>query len=301
MPSLAQLPKRLERCLPNPTLAQEIRDMRREVEPEPQKVNLHVTRVEFDPKSGIPLEIQREISADVRRENMEEDADSDYLKEVANEIAEVAVRIAAQNRGYFRVLPHAKLTLLKREGSDIQVAAAVSAELGPQYWVGEIEFVPADPNRPLSQSQKVLRDLISLKPGDLLNVDALREGLRILTHLYTKEGFIDMTAEPEFNTEDAEPRHVVNLIFRIDEQMQYRMGEIEIWGLDAPAKQQLLKSLPLPGEIFDGYKVQQSFEINKKILPADASPYEDVNIQRDPKAGTVSMLFDFRPCPGEAN
>jgi len=53
IPSFAQLPKRLERCLPNPTLAQEIRDMQKEVEP--KKVTLHVARVEFDPKSGISL------------------------------------------------------------------------------------------------------------------------------------------------------------------------------------------------------------------------------------------------------
>jgi len=57
VPSLAQLPKRLERCLPNPTLTQEIRDMRREVEP--KKITFHVARVVFDPKSGIPLELQR--------------------------------------------------------------------------------------------------------------------------------------------------------------------------------------------------------------------------------------------------
>jgi hypothetical protein len=97
-PGLAQLPKRLERCLPNPTLAQEIRDM----QPEPQKVTLHVARVEFDQKSGIPMQLQREITADVRRGTFQEDEDSDYLKKAANEIAEVGVRGPLQNRGYFR-------------------------------------------------------------------------------------------------------------------------------------------------------------------------------------------------------
>src|SRR5438128_6777112 len=151
-PSIAQLPKRLERCLPNPTLAQEIRDMQREVEPEPQKVTLHVVRVEFDPKSGISLELQREIDAELRLKTLEKNADTDYLKEAAIEIAEVPVRGPLQNKGYFRVLTDAKLTVLKAEGSDIQVAAAVSAELGPQYWVGRIQFVAADPNQSLSQS-----------------------------------------------------------------------------------------------------------------------------------------------------
>src|SRR5256885_17170155 len=132
---IAQLPKRLERCLPNPTLAQEIRDMQKEVEP--QKVNLRVARVEFDPKSGIPPELQREISTRMLGATFEEDADTDYLKEAANEIAEVVVRGSLQNKGYFKVLAHTELTLLRQEGLDITVAAVVSAELGPQYRVGK--------------------------------------------------------------------------------------------------------------------------------------------------------------------
>src|SRR5882757_6186384 len=102
VPSFAQLPKRLERCLPNPTLAQEIRDMQKEVEP--KKVTLNVARVEFDPKSGIPLELQREISTRMLGATFEEDADTDYVKEAANEIAEVVVRESLQNKGYFKVL-----------------------------------------------------------------------------------------------------------------------------------------------------------------------------------------------------
>jgi hypothetical protein len=299
-PSIAQLPKRLERCLPNPTLAEEIRDMRREVEPAPQKVTLHVVRVEFDPKSGIPPELQREIDAELRREIFEEDADTDYLKEAANEIAEVSVRGPLQNQGYFRVLPDAKLIVLKAEGRDIQVAVAVNAELGLQYRVGQIQFVPADPNRPLLQPEKVLRDLISLKPGDLLNVDVLREGLRKLTRRYSRDGYIDMTAEPEFNVEDGMHTDIVNLLFRIDQQKQYRMGQIEIWGLDEPAKVQLLKAMPLPGEILDWQRVEESLKNNKSVLPGDMSIEEDMSIQRDAKAGKVSLLFDFRPCPGQA-
>src|SRR5256885_8404469 len=142
---IAQLPKRLERCLPNPTLAQEIRDMQKEVEPE--KVTLHVTHVEFDSKSGIPLELQREISTRMLGATFEEDADTDYLKEAASEIAEVVVREALQNKGYFRVLANAKLNVLRAEGPDVQVAAPVSTELGSQYWLGEIQFVTADPDQ----------------------------------------------------------------------------------------------------------------------------------------------------------
>lgn len=52
-----QLPKRLEKCLPYPTLAQEIRDM----QPAPTRVRVHVIRVDFDPRDGIPADAQEQI------------------------------------------------------------------------------------------------------------------------------------------------------------------------------------------------------------------------------------------------
>src|SRR5579859_2051871 len=287
LPSVAQLPKRLERCLPNPTLAQEIRDMQQEVEPKPQEITLHVARVDFDPKSSIPLELQREISATLMRETIEEYAHADYLKEIGDEMAEVRVRGMLQNKGYFRALPDVKLTVLKTDGSSSQVAVAVSADLGPQYWVGQIQFVATDSDRLFLQPETVLRDLISIKPGDLLNVDVLREGLRKLTRSYEREGYIDMTAEPEFNFEDTKHAHIVNLLFRIDQQKQYRTGQIEIWGLNQAAREQFLKSLPRPGEILNRDKLEESIKQNEKFLPADASFDDDIAIRRDTRAGTA--------------
>jgi hypothetical protein len=132
VPSSAQLPKRLERCLPHPTLAQEIRDMRQEVRdrmfPEPV-VHVHVLQVKFDPDSKIPPDIQNEISKNEIGRTHEEDADSDYLDDAAKEIAEVAARGALQGHGYFQPLADANLTVLRAKGPDIDVVARVSAEL----------------------------------------------------------------------------------------------------------------------------------------------------------------------------
>jgi outer membrane protein assembly factor BamA len=109
-----------------------------------------------------------------------------------------------------------------------------------------------------------------------------------------------MTAEPEFNFEDAKHLHDVNILVRIDEQKQYRTGEIEIWGLTEPAKEQLLNSLPHPGELFDAARVQSAFEKNRTILPGDASFNDDIELHRNTREGTVSLVFDLRLCPGQA-
>ncbi len=96
--AFGQLPKRLEKCLPYPTFAQEIREM----QPAPAQVRVHVTRVEFDPNDDIPADAQDEISAELRSRVFKPDADSAYQKDLANEIAEIPVRGALRNRGYFQ-------------------------------------------------------------------------------------------------------------------------------------------------------------------------------------------------------
>jgi len=288
----SQLPKRLERCLPNPTLAQEIRDMK---PPEPQ-VYVHVVQVEFAPDIKIPRAIQDEIVKSEAGKMHEEDADSDYLKDVAAEVAEVSVRGSLQSAGYFRVLADAKATVLKTKGQDIDVVVTVSAEPGNQYRTGEIEFKDADPDRALAYSPETLRTLIPLRPGDLLDVDAIRKGLRDLTNLYGTEGYIDMTAEPEFKIDEA--TKIIDMTIRVDEQKQYRIREIEFWGARPQLERQLKESFQKSGEVFDKSRMEQFIKENLTLLPPDAAADQLLSIRRDAFTGMVDIVFDLQTCPG---
>src|SRR6267142_13054 len=112
--AFGQLPKRVEKCLPYPTLAQEIRDMQTS-DPVPPRVRVHVIRVEFDSNDGIPADAREELSTELRSHVFERDGDTADLSDLANEIAEVDVRGALQNRGYFAATATAKLTELQSE------------------------------------------------------------------------------------------------------------------------------------------------------------------------------------------
>ena len=136
--AFAQLPKRVEKCLPYPTLTQEIRDMQTS-DPVPPRVRVHVIRVEFDSNDGIPADAREEISRELRSHVFERDGDTADLSDLANEIAEVGVRGALQNRGYFTVTATAKLTELQSEGAEISVAATISATPGTQYHIRTFE------------------------------------------------------------------------------------------------------------------------------------------------------------------
>jgi outer membrane translocation and assembly module TamA len=292
--ALGQLPKKLEKCLPYPTLAQEIHEM----QSEPGRLRVHVIRLDFDSNDGVPADAQEEISTELRRNVIEPDADSAYLKDLANEIAEVGVRGALRNRGYFKATATANLTALQTQGADISVVVAIRATLGPQYRMGNLRVESADSGEPLAISPEVLRGLIPLQKGELFNVEMVRTGLQNLSLAYGRAGYVDMTPEPE--TEIDNDRTTIDLTLRIDQQAQYRVGSIELLGVSAVTRQRLMESLPKPGEVFDSTKLNEFFKVNRAILPPDVSR-DDVTVERDIKMRTVRVLFDLRVCPQHSN
>jgi len=288
--AFGQLPKRLEKCLPYPTLAQEIR----EIQPAPTRVRVHIIRVDFDSNGGIPADAQEEISAKLRRRVFEPEADSAYLKDLANEIAEVPVRGALRNRGFFKVNATAKLTVLWSEGEDVSAAVAISAMPGPQYWTGDIRIESADTGYTLIISPEVLRGLIPLQRGELFSVEKVRAGLQNLGLAYGREGYVDMTPEPD--TEVDGERRTVDLVVKIDQQVQYRVGSVEFLGVDGAIREKFVQSLPKSGEVFDRTRLEEFLKVNRTILPPDLSE-GDVKVGRNTKARTVAILFDLRTCP----
>jgi len=253
-----------------------------------------VIRVEFDSKDGIPTNARDEISAELRSHVFERDADTPYLDDLANDIAEVGVRGALQNRGYFRATAAAKLTALQTAGAEISVAAVISAAPGPQFRAGDIRIESADAAFPLGMSPEVLRGLIPLQTGELFDVERVRGGLRNLTLAYGREGYVDMTAEPDLQIDEA--HETIDMVLKIDQQAQYRVGSVEFLGVNTMTREKLMKSLPKPGEIFDGTRLEEFFKVNRAILPSDVSG-DDVNVKHDLKSKTVAILFDFRTCP----
>src|SRR5439155_24423100 len=209
-----------------------------------------------------------------------------------NEIAEVPVRGALLNLGYFKVNAKAKLTVLSSEGEDVSAAVVISATPGPQYRTGDIRIECTDSGHPLIISPEVLRVLIPLQRGELFSVEKVRAGLQNLGLAYGREGYVDMTPEPD--TEVDEDRKTVDLVVKIDQQVQYRVGRIEFLGVNAVTREKLMESLPKPGEVFERTKLDEFFKVNRTILPPDVSR-DDVNVERDNKMRTCNGSHCFPP------
>lgn len=98
------------------------------------RVKVHVIRVEFDSRDGVPSDVREEISTELRSRVFRRDAETAYWYDLDNEIAEAPVSEAFRNRGYFRVAAAVKLTSLKSEGEDVSVVASISVTPSPRVY-----------------------------------------------------------------------------------------------------------------------------------------------------------------------
>lgn len=201
----------------------------------------------------MPRAIQELIISAIRRQSLH-----DYSGWV-DELAEVIVRGSFLENGYFRVDVSANAELLSQTASLEHFALIVWVDPGPQYRLGRMQFRSADPDRQLVFPTEELRALVPLRDGDIFNVMKLRQAFDSLRRLYATSGWIDFTPNPKFDIDDAAKR--IDLTLQLDQEKQYRVGNIDIWG-ENPAAERIVRSTFKSGEIFDGYLVDRFYAEN---------------------------------------
>lgn len=275
-PLRAQLPRRLEECLPYPTFAQEIKEMRDQT-PEPQVI---VDAVRFKASTPLPYSIQRELTRSLTGRQFA--ANSDWVDEI-----EQAARRAWSDRGYFFVNADAEAQLLGSNSTHQRVSVTIHVDEGRQYRLSSIRFS----DNAVFRSEELLR-LIHLRPGEVFNTQRIRDGLEALRNLYGSKGYIDFVAQPQ--TEADHVRRRISLVMDVAEGKQFRVGKIKVLGLD-PGEEHLFLWKLRPGDLFNVQLLDDFYKDNKSILPADASP-ADMHLHRNLQDGTADLLFDFRTC-----
>ena len=109
----------------------------------------------------------------------------------------------------------------------------------------------------------------------------------------TNRKFIDMVPEPETRIrEDSR----IDLIFRIDEGMRYRITEVAVLGLEPGAGKQL--QLPQSvGDYFSSDLWRTFFRDNQSRFRHGATLESAMSIFRNTRDSTVQLALDFGACP----
>ena len=188
----------------------------------------------------------------------------------------------------------AKLAAL-RSASPLHVVVTVEVYEGRQKALSEIEFVTSGEYSVPPVTAPIfdvvaMRQLIPLREGEPFRRDKLQEGLQALARAYGAKGFIDCSVGSSLEVDAT--NQTVRVVVNLDEGPRYRVGSVEVIGLD-PATDALLRAqLPI-GEPVDPRVVDKFFAVNRLRLPAGASP-QTVSWQRDKQRAVVDFSFDFR-------
>lgn len=164
---------------------------------------------------------------------------------------------------------------------------------GLQYRLGSLQFRSSDADDPLAFPPEQLRKLVTLKEGELFNVDKIRQSLDALRDLYSANGYIDFVATPLTDVDDGARR--ISLIMELDQQKQFHLGKVEVFGQN-PTLEALFRSKFKPGDISDGRSAWDFLKEHKAELPPNTLP-EDLWLHRNVKSGTVDLRFSFDTCP----
>jgi outer membrane translocation and assembly module TamA len=215
----------------------------------PQQIKINIVSVEFPTDDSLSDEIRTQLRREIKKQDLSVDVgapDSDWL----DQLNSVVVRGVFANAGHFKAQTTVTPFLIRAEAQQRFYAVRIEVESGLLYHLGGLRFedVTVFP-------QNDLRKLVLLNTGDPFDAAKVIETIESISKLYSTKGYIDMTIEPTMEIDDEKKQ--IDLTLRLSEQTQYRVGTVEISGLDNEAKNRLASQLT-PGSVFDA-SVLKSF------------------------------------------
>ena len=133
---------------------------------------------------------------------------------------------------------------------------------GRQYKLGTIQL---SGNKNVFPVEK-LRELIHLQPGQLANAVQADQDVEGLKKLYGTRGYMEVQIRPTPQMDDADS--TVNYVFQFQEGSIYKMGDLEIHGLDSKATDRMAAEWTLlPGQTYDSGYPQLFVDSIRRPLP----------------------------------
>ncbi len=220
---------------------------------------------------------------------------------------EIGIRGLYQNNGYFKAdikdpilkpvelnrfgLPLPLPLIGRQKGRATNITIPINE--GDQYRMGKLVIRSADPEKGLSVRRDYLESIFPLKQGDIFDVSKIRTAMENYTKLYGTQGFIDFTATPLTEIDDA--KKTVDLTFDFDEQKQFFVRRIEFSGnlttRDRVIRRELLVS---EGDIFNNRAWELSLlrlnqlDYFEQIKPTNAE------LKRNTQQSTVDILLNVK-------
>ncbi|MGA8153964.1 MAG: POTRA domain-containing protein [Terriglobales bacterium] len=241
--------------------------------------NITIRNVEF---SGAgPGELPMLTTAAKRLEG------SEYARPAIRALEDKVFLPIYREHGYLKaVVGDPEPTVVQNDAHDTSVDVRVPVDSGRQYKLATIKI---SGNKAFPED--ALHSAFHLQTGEVANAIELEKGLENIRQLYGTRGYMGASVKAEAQIEDAQS--TVAYVVSVVEGDVYKMGEVEIRGLDSKTTAGLQTDWTLrTGDIYDasyvGRFVEQAY---KKLGDWHVSVHESL----DPHDKTVDVTVRFDP------
>jgi outer membrane protein insertion porin family len=224
-----------------------------------------------------------------------------------DEDLETGVRALYQDNGYYKVvvkdpivttvdidkpgIPGPWPMVGRKHGKATNVTIPI--EEGDRYRMGKLYIRSSDPEKGLSLKRDALQKAFPLKTGDIFSVAKVRKAIEDYTKIYGQFGFIDFTAEPESDVNDA--TKTIDLTLDFDEGKQFYVRRIEFAGNTTTRDKVIRRELLInEGDLFNNHLWELSLLRLNQLNYFDNIKPENADIKRDTKNGTVDILLKLK-------
>jgi outer membrane protein assembly factor BamA len=247
----------------------------------PSGPRIEIVDVVFTGSLQLPISDQDQIADSIKQQ--------DYGDSLDGLIDDAVERVKAgwQDRGYFKVQVSGEEATLTSMSANRPITLTFHVDEGVQYRLNEITF---ENNKVISDV--AARGLFQINDGDIFSREKIASGLSSLITAYVDLGYVNFTAVPNTNFEDE--KKLISVDIDLDEGKRFFVTNVDILGLDEPARQELLKELPIKrGQVWASTSGPSLRKYDSMLPHCDCREA----VRMDQRTGTVTVTLDFRPCP----
>ncbi len=247
-------------------------------------VNVRIRNFEF-PGAG-EAELPKLIDAAKRQQGEE------YLRSKLRILARMDLMPVYLREGKLRAkFADSQAKVIKQDKQEALVDAVIPVDEGRQYKLGGLEWS----GNKLFPTAK-LAPSVHLQPGQVVDAIQLKADLAKVNQIYRTKGYINASVDPQVELDDAQGTASYKL--NVKEGDQYKMGELELAGLDDKTKVKAQEAWTLrEGEPYDGSYAKNYLKTLRDIFPPNLDwkmvVHESVN--ENDKTVDVTLHFTVDP------
>jgi outer membrane protein insertion porin family len=220
-----------------------------------------------------------------------------------DEDLEVGIRGFYQDQGYWQVnvnvselksvdIHHAGIkgpwpVVGTRNGKATDIT--IKIEENDRFRMGKLHIINADPEKGLTIKREALIGIFPIKEGEFINADKVRKAVETYTKIYGRLGYMDFTAEPDFDIHH--DTKTIDVTLKFSEQKSYSIHRINISGnvttRDKVIRRELLLS---EGDLYDNHLWEFSvLKLNQLGFFDQLKPETAAQVVRNIKQSTVDL------------